>query len=360
MQMNSTISVIIPLYNRFEALTHVVQSILAQTLPVLEIIVIDDGSKDHRPEDIERYIQARPEWRERVRYIYQENQGQSRANNRGIAEARGEWLAFNGHDDLWLPWKLEWQMRALGSYGDECGLCFTDAWFINNPYMKSSVFQSTCKQFNEVLGILRDPIRLAVKRPIPMWMQTVVARADLVRAAGGLDEQLRYCDDHDFFFRMSLITKFCFVNMPMVLIDRAPAADRHTGESRNWHKEEFCLRMDQRCYEKQMQLGGGLAPEIQKSIRKNLRSNQSAWANWYLMNGEPQKAREAITRASKYELTPRVGFKWLLMHLVPNWTRSRLNKWYAEASPRYDRVSWQTNDSGPSAQSSEAAQAAHR
>ncbi len=348
--MTPKITVIIPLYNRFEALKHVVQSILEQTLPVLEIIVIDDGSTRHRPEEIERYIEAKPDWKERIRYFYQENRGQSAAINFGIAKARGEWLAFDGHDDIWLPWKLEWQMRALEKYKGECGLCFTDAWFMNNPHMKMTSFQAAARQFEGVIGIVYHPVRITVNRPHPMWVQTTVARADLVRAAGGLDEQLRYCEDHDFLFRMSLVTKFCYVNMPMVLVDRAPADVRHTGASRDWHKEEFSLRMDQRCYEKQEQLGRQLPSDIQKSIRKNLRSNQSAWTNWYLMNGCISEARAAISAAARYELTPAVALKWLLVHLIPGLTRSRLNKWYEEAPPRYDRVSWQNGVESPSEQ----------
>ena len=111
-----TLSVIIPVYNRLHLLGNVVESILAQTVPVTEVILIDDGSTEHTPEMVERYIQERPAWRERVRYHYQQNQGQSAANNVGIAMAKGEWLGFDGSDDLWLPQKLEWQFKALEKY----------------------------------------------------------------------------------------------------------------------------------------------------------------------------------------------------------------------------------------------------
>ena len=339
--MNPSISVIIAVYNRLHLLGNVVDSILAQTIPVTEIIVIDDGSREHTPEAAERYIQERPAWRDRVRYIYQENQGQSVANNVGIAVAKGEWLGFDGSDDLWLPQKLEWQFKALERYKGECGVCFTDAWFMNNPHMKMTAFQLAGKQYGETIGIIRDPARLIANR-FPVWMQTAIARADLVRQVGGLDPKLRYSEDHEFFFRLGLVTKFCFCSMPMVLIDRAPAGNRHTGETRNWHREEFCLQMDQYRFEKQLSLSEGLEPDIRKSIRRNLREIHSAWANWYLAQGEREKARAAISTAAKYELTPMIAVKWVLNRVAPELLRKAQVRREKNSKPRYDRTSWQT------------------
>jgi glycosyltransferase involved in cell wall biosynthesis len=100
------VSVIIPTYNHAESLPQTVGSILQQTHPPLEVIIVDDGSKDHT----ESVCAAMPE---PVRYIRQENAGVSAARNRGIAEARGEWVALADSDDLWDPGKLEVQLAAL-------------------------------------------------------------------------------------------------------------------------------------------------------------------------------------------------------------------------------------------------------
>ena len=69
-------------------------------------------------------------------------------------------------------------------------------------------------------------------------MQTAIARTDIVRQVGGVDPNLRYSEDHDFMFRLSLATQFCFVSMPLVLIDRSPAeagilAKRAIGTRKN-------------------------------------------------------------------------------------------------------------------------------
>src|SRR5215468_8973061 len=130
--MPPSVSVIIPVYNRFELLKHSVESVLTQTWPVFEVILVDDGSYDGTSEMLQKYVAQNERWQERVRYFHQENQGAGAARNIGVAKATGEWLAFNDNDDLWLPQKLEWQFRAIDKFQGQCGLCFTDAWFMNN------------------------------------------------------------------------------------------------------------------------------------------------------------------------------------------------------------------------------------
>ena len=341
--MSLNISVIIPAYSRFSHLRHAVESVLAQTVPVSEVIIVDDGSMDETPTMVPRLIAEDPRWRERVSYFYQENQGQCVAINNGIARAKGDWLGFIAHDDLWLPWKLEWQFRALEKFKDQAGLCFTDAWFMNNPHMKMNLFQFAGKQLPGSFGIIKDPDRLIVN-PHPVWVQTCIARSDLVRQINGFDPKLRYSEDHDFLFRMALQTKFCYVGMPMTLIDRSPADIRHVGEGRNWHKEEFCLQADQYRFEKQLSLSEGLQPDVRKSILRNLRSVHSAWANLYLAKGDHTNAREAISKAAEYELTPNLAFKWILSRFSPKLAKKVLSIRDKNPPTRHDRVSWQDKE----------------
>src|SRR5208283_4035089 len=197
--MAPSVSVVIPAYNRFGFLKLAVESVLRQTVPVSEVIIIDDGSTDETPVMVPKLIAEDPAWRERVRYYSQANQGQCAAVNNGLEKATGEWVGLNAHDDLWLPWKLEWQFRALDKYKDS-GLCFTDAWFMNNPHMKMNLFQFAGKNFPGTLGIISDPARLIADQH-PVWVQTCIARADLIRRIGGFDSKLRYSEDHDFLFR---------------------------------------------------------------------------------------------------------------------------------------------------------------
>ncbi len=337
--MDPDISIVIPTYNRSAILKYVVNSVLAQTVRVARVIVVDDGSTDDTAEMMDRLISSVPDWRERVRYFYQANQGQSAAINNGLTKVESEWLGFTGQDDPWLPWKLEWQFRALDKF-KECDLCFTDAWFMNNPHMKQTLFQLYGGDFQGTLGVVNNPVKLLVGKH-PIWMQTVIARADLVHRSGDFDPYLRYSEDHDILFRMALSAKFCYVNMPMVMIDRSPADIRHLGASRDWHKEEFCLRMDQHRFETQLRLGSGLEPEVLKLIRANLRAIHSAWANWYLAQGQYENATNSLSAAVQYGRTPNLVAKQVLTRLFPQLAKTVLTLRDWKAAVRYDRVSWE-------------------
>jgi glycosyltransferase involved in cell wall biosynthesis len=103
------VSVVIPTHNRKDFIGETVDSVLAQTYTDLEVIVVDDGSTDGTGD----YMRSRYADDARVRYIWQENAERSAARNRGIDEARGEFVAFLDSDDLWLPKKLELQMQVM-------------------------------------------------------------------------------------------------------------------------------------------------------------------------------------------------------------------------------------------------------
>ena len=104
------VSVIIPVYNGARFLRAALESVFAQTYRPIEVIVVDDGSRD----DSGAIAQSFPE----VRYLRQENQGVAAARNNGIEIARGEFFAFLDQDDLWTPDKLETQVGHLLSHPD--------------------------------------------------------------------------------------------------------------------------------------------------------------------------------------------------------------------------------------------------
>ena len=106
MEKSPLISCIIPVFNAERFLAEAIDSVFAQTYRPIEVIVVDDGSTDGSAEVAARYG-------DRVRYIFQENQGHASARNRGIAEAKGDFLAFLDADDRWHPEKLKRQASVL-------------------------------------------------------------------------------------------------------------------------------------------------------------------------------------------------------------------------------------------------------
>ena len=118
MHSPTIVSAIIPTYNRAHLVTEAIDSVLAQTYPHIEVIVVDDGSTDDTMARLAPYGS-------RIRVIRQENAGPAAARNKGIAASSGGLVAFLDSDDLWLPAKIERQVRLLQKAGTSipCCLC---------------------------------------------------------------------------------------------------------------------------------------------------------------------------------------------------------------------------------------------
>jgi glycosyltransferase involved in cell wall biosynthesis len=108
--MNALVSCVIPVYNGERFLGETLESVLAQSHPLHEVIVVDDGSTDGTRGIVEKYgVQSA----KRVRYLWQTNSGPATARNKGIQAATGEFIALNDADDLWHPEKIARQLAQL-------------------------------------------------------------------------------------------------------------------------------------------------------------------------------------------------------------------------------------------------------
>jgi glycosyltransferase involved in cell wall biosynthesis len=110
------VSVIIPVYNGERYLAAAIKSVLEQTLPAAEIIIVDDGSTDGSAEIARRHGTS-------LRYLRQANQGPATARNVGVNAAQCEMMAFLDADDLWLPRKLAKQVALLQQQGEGYVVC---------------------------------------------------------------------------------------------------------------------------------------------------------------------------------------------------------------------------------------------
>jgi GT2 family glycosyltransferase len=194
------VSVVIPSHNRARLLERTLRSILAQHVADLEVVVVDDGSHD----DTAAVAIAADR---RVRVVRNpEPAGVSAARNRGIAAARGDWVAFCDDDDLWSPDKLTRQLTAA----DEAGTDWVYAGDVN---------------VDERLHILSggpppDPeavmAGLPRSNPLASGGSNVVVRSKVLAAVGGFDPTLRRTEDWDLWIRIARRGPPAWVCEPLV------------------------------------------------------------------------------------------------------------------------------------------------
>lgn len=193
------ISVVIPAYNSARFLPRALDSVLAQTHSVQEIIVVDDGSQDNTREVVEAYGVP-------VRYVHQANGGPSLARNHGIELARHPWVAFLDADDWWDSSKLALQVAALEA-DPKAGLCYTKLRFVDETTGEN--YYPEVPNASEVLRTLRYQCMMP-----PSTVLT--RRADLV-AVGGFKAELKAAEDWDLWVRLSHRFGFVFVPEPVTL-----------------------------------------------------------------------------------------------------------------------------------------------
>lgn len=121
MSVGPLVSVIVPAFNAVDTIDATLRSVRAQTYRQLEILVVDDGSHDATASVVEQHAKDDP----RIRLIRQPNGGVASARNRGIAEAKGDFVAPIDADDLWRPTKVEKEIAAMIAGGAQTGLAYS-------------------------------------------------------------------------------------------------------------------------------------------------------------------------------------------------------------------------------------------
>ena len=203
------VSVIIPAYNRETLVARAIDSVLAQTFPDFELIVVDDASKDGTRAVLETY-RDHP----KVRLILSDvNRGGSGARNLGVEAARGTLIAFQDSDDVWLPGKLAAQVAALDA-NPKAGLCYCAALFsegTHSYYIPEPVFDR-----------LDGDLAREMLRRNTTSTQTLLVRRSVLDQTGLFDASLKRFQDWDLMIRIAQITELVFLPEPMVVVFATP------------------------------------------------------------------------------------------------------------------------------------------
>lgn len=203
MKKSIDISAVIPTYNREQIIARAIDSVLSQEFPVSEIIVVDDGSQDDTRKIIESYG-------EKVRYVYQENAGVAVARNRGVREAKHEWIAFLDSDDSWLPDHLRRITEVILATEEKAALYFSDT---KRPADEGGGSYWDLCSFS-ILGsyeFRQVASDWAMMQRQPMILQASVIRRESYVEIGGLPPTLRTREDTFLFHLLCLLFPACAV-----------------------------------------------------------------------------------------------------------------------------------------------------
>lgn len=202
------VSVVIPAYNAAWCVRKAIASVLAQTFPDFELLVVDDGSTDDTFDVLASYGDA-------IRVIRQYNGGLSNARNAGIRESRGEFVAFLDADDWWLPDKLVRQVTLLRA---EPGIGFdSTAARVEDPDGRLLNLWACTACTVPLLPRLFD-----ANGDIAGSGSAVMVRRRLFDSVGGFDESLRSLEDVDMWMRLAAVTDYACIDEPLTVILKRP------------------------------------------------------------------------------------------------------------------------------------------
>jgi hypothetical protein len=198
------VSVIMPCYNAAATLRISAESVLSQSVPGFELLIVDDGSRDDSVAVARQLAAADP----RVRVICQANAGPAEARNRGIAESQGEFLAFLDADDRWTPDLLACHLALLQADAG-CGVSFARIQFFDSALEHAGRVSTHIERLSlaQVLG--ENPI---------CTTSNLFARRSVFLEAGGFDPNLTHGEDQEWVARVLATTRWSVRGLVPVLV----------------------------------------------------------------------------------------------------------------------------------------------
>jgi glycosyltransferase involved in cell wall biosynthesis len=351
------VSVIVPTYNRASLLPAALESVLGQSHPDVEVIVIDDGSTDDTKTVVEPFM-------DRVQYLETENGGPAHARNIGMRAATGRYLAFLDSDDLYLPGKLELQAEFMDTF-PEVGLVSTevsafDAHGVLEEYHLRSyhgIWQWKNLSYDQVYDESGSFTWSGRDEPVPYYIgdvfpymlmgtliseNTVFFRREVLEKVGFQNESYRYGQGYDWLVRASKNFRAGFLNLPTYQLryhdgqhslcqvpvgrkrERKPEIDE---KRRAINREVWGYKLgtilewgykDAEFYAAHRELVDRRLAEIYHAIGRG-----------WLSIGEKEKGRESFRAGMKHDHTWGLNRRWHLWSFLPGrmWPLIQLVEW---------------------------------
>ena len=287
------VSVVVPSFNHARFVEATLRSILKQALPPSELLVIDDGSTDESPAIIEHVLKDCPFPCE---LIVRENRGLCATLNEGFARSRGDYFAYLGSDDLWLPEFLSARLELLRSRRTAV-LAYGHAFFIDE---ENRIVDSTAEWASYADG---DARAMLLETTGPMSPTVLYRRQALEEQRWREESRL---EDYDLYLRLSARGEFAFD--PRVL-----SAWRRHGSNVSW--DQRLMLEEQLRAQREAALRFGFTEQEIERLQTTTRFNR---AEDFLRVGQKAQALKLITKNLRGARSARVSAKLLLRLLIPN------------------------------------------
>ena len=219
------ISVVIPLYNKAPFIVKTIESVLHQSFDDFEVVIVDDGSTDHSAEVVRQHFTS-----EKIHLIEKENGGPSSARNRGVQEAKGNWIVLLDADDFLLPYSLKYFASLIEKGRD---------YYICNYYVKDN---HEIKLFSKVrkYGDVKNPFYLEAVRDLTERAGSAIIKKRLL-LDHPFNEKLRRYEDAEWQYHAMRQCRVFVSPVPVMISDRDAAAAARARENID---EDFIGHLD--------------------------------------------------------------------------------------------------------------------
>jgi hypothetical protein len=271
-----TVTAVIPVYNGEEFLADAISSVLGQTYPAVECVVVDDGSTDGTGDVVARFGSA-------VRYVRQANGGVSSARNAGAAAAHGDYLAFLDADDMWHAEKVARHMAVFQADGD-LGLVYSALLMVDRTGAPLARLDAPNPDVALRNTLLMEPPTISVA-------QAAIVPTAVFRDAGGFDERLSTSADCDLACRVAARVPIAAVFDPLTLYRL------HPGQM---HQNLVALERDMTLVLEKL-FSSGVVPDELRPLRARAHANLSVTLSLAYRRADPRRAVSHLAAALRYD-----------------------------------------------------------